>query len=252
MTLPDIIYDLEIDLAEFYARLKILSRFRRSRETFEIMEVHSRRHAETIRRVPMEGAMPVGLSFNALSGIQTRIKESLYEEVLKEENLVIVMEKLAAGEEAIGKAYLAAARLLRESVPGAEALAAEIERLGREEFGHRDQILAVREKNMRATLEETEATTVQEAKHEPSLEPGEENLPPAMRFVKHLGRDVAMRKEAMTAVSNARARAVAEIVQIGARHGYRFTVQEYEKACADEMSDESRSGDPLFPRLVPL
>ena len=153
MAITDLVRSLENDLADFYARIKGLSRFEESKQLFQFMEEQCRQHAKSAGEISGRHSVPGDFNLAGVIEVQARIMRTLFHEIIKEPDPLVVYRKLADGEETIALLYRRIAEQYRSLSPDHRPAAEEFDRLAVEELGHRDAILKVAEKR-RQEIEE--------------------------------------------------------------------------------------------------
>lgn len=136
----ELIENLEIDLANFYSRVKSVVRLRQHVNTFELMESVSRNHAKRVAELENTYNEP---KFNktAVFDMHNKIKEELWDDIVQEKNENIVLEKLAIAEEETGDLYHAISGFYDHMAKYYKGLSQEIEKISNEEYQHRDALL---------------------------------------------------------------------------------------------------------------
>jgi len=145
---------LEKDLAAFYRKLKNVSSIREIIETYEKMEQQSENHAEIILKDYQKYRIP-DLDIEPLIVLHNHVKVKFLEEIKNESNILYVLQKLAEGEEQLGKIYKSIAAHYKKNSEKYEHLSKAIEKIAGEEFAHRDYILREMEKQQQKNLQET-------------------------------------------------------------------------------------------------
>lgn len=131
---------LEKDIAAFYGKLKNVSTVREFVDTYEKMERQSSAHAENILKDYKAFRIP-DLDISPLIVLHNHVKENLLEEIKNEGDIGFVLEKLAGAEEQLGKIYKSIAIHYKRNAQKFQMLGEAINRIGDEEFQHRDVIL---------------------------------------------------------------------------------------------------------------
>ena len=149
MTIADLVRSLENDLADFYARIKGLSRFEESKPLFQVMEEQSRQHAKSADEISRRHPVPGDFNLAGIIEVQARVKRTLFQEVIKEPDPLVVYRKLADGEETISLLYRRIAEHFRSLSPDHRPAAEHFDRLADEEMAHRDAILKLAQERPR-------------------------------------------------------------------------------------------------------
>jgi hypothetical protein len=149
MAIADLVRSLENDLADFYARSKRLSRFKESKQLFQILEEQCRLHAKSANEISRRHSVPGDFNLAGVIEIQARLMRSVFQEVIKEPDTLVVFRKLADGEETLALLYRRIAEHFRSLSPDHRSAAEEFDRLADDEMVHRDAILKVAEERRR-------------------------------------------------------------------------------------------------------
>ena len=136
---------LETDIADFYRRLKSVSRLVHSDKLFDFMASHSSGHSQEILGLVSRHARPE-LDQAFLREVHEQIKVSLMAEIRNAPDLSEAVEKIARTEELVGKMYQMIAAHYRRLAEHCTGVAAELERIAGEEFQHRDMVLKEKER----------------------------------------------------------------------------------------------------------
>ena len=140
-TVLQFISDLEHDIADFYKKMKTLTRFTRSSDLFTYMSNHSRQHANTVQELTDRYSKPE-MDNIFIRSVFEQIKESLFEEVKNAADLPEAIRKIARAEELVGKMYIMMAKHYENLAVYYQTIAKEIAAIAEEEFGHRDMVLS--------------------------------------------------------------------------------------------------------------
>jgi len=136
----ELVVALETDLADFYLELGQVERLKPFADIFSFMTDHSQNHARQIDRAAASIDLPE-LDTAPIETLHRRIKESLQEQILREENSGKVMAELARAEEIIGKLYQSMASHYHSRAAAYSKIAEQFDQLYEEEFAHRDYII---------------------------------------------------------------------------------------------------------------
>lgn len=131
---------LEKDIAAFYQKLKNISSIRELIKTYEKMERQSSHHAERIMN-DYKSFRIHDIDIAPLIILHNHVKRNLLDEIKNESNILFVLQKLADAEEQLGKIYKSIAVHYKKNAEKYLRLSEAIERIGDEEFDHRDAIL---------------------------------------------------------------------------------------------------------------
>lgn len=140
-TIFNFIADLEQDIARFYEKQGLLSRFPRSAELFRYMSEQSIVHSYTVQKFSEKYTRPQ-LDNDLVQRVHMQIKQSLEEEIHKSENTREAMTKIARAEELVGKMYQMMAKRYRDLGEYYTRVAADIDTIAEEEFVHRDMVIS--------------------------------------------------------------------------------------------------------------
>ena len=136
---------LESDIADFYRRLKSVSRLVRSDRLFDFMANHSSGHSQEIMGLAERHARPE-LDQAFIREVHEKIKVSLMAEIRNAPDLGEAVEKIARTEELVGKMYQMVAAHYRRLAEHCLGVAGDLDRIASEEFQHRDMVLKERER----------------------------------------------------------------------------------------------------------
>lgn len=131
---------LEKDIAAFYHKLKNISLIREVVNTYEKMERQSESHAKKIMN-DYKAFRIQDLDIEPLIVLHNHVKQNLLEEIKNESNVVYILQKLADAEEKLGKIYKSIAVHYKRNGEKYLNLSSAINKIGDEEFMHRDVIL---------------------------------------------------------------------------------------------------------------
>lgn len=131
---------LEKDIAAFYKKLKNISSIGEIVRTYEKMEQQSSRHAERIMQ-DYKSFRIHDLDIAPLIILHNHVKKNLLEEIKNESNILYILQKLADSEEQLGNIYKSIAVHYKKNARKYMALGEAIDKIGDEEYSHRDVIL---------------------------------------------------------------------------------------------------------------
>ena len=137
--LLELVVALEKDLADFYQKMGQIERLKPFADIFSYMTDHSHNHARQIERAAASIDLP-GLNIAPIEKLHRRIKESLQEQILQEDDNDKVMAQLARAEEIIGTFYQSIAGHYRKRAATYSQIAEQFDQLYEEELAHRDFI----------------------------------------------------------------------------------------------------------------
>jgi hypothetical protein len=135
----DLVVALETDLADFYLEIGQIERLKPFADIFSFMTDHSQNHARQIDKAAALIELPE-LNTAPIETLHQRIKASLQEKILQEEDTDKVMAELARAEEIIGTLYQSIAAHYRNRISAYKKIADQFDQLSTEEFDHRDFI----------------------------------------------------------------------------------------------------------------
>jgi HPt (histidine-containing phosphotransfer) domain-containing protein len=135
----EMVVTLETDLADFYLEIGQIERLKPFADIFSYMTDHSQNHARQIDKAAASIELPE-LNTDPIVTLHRRIKESLQDKVLQEEDTDKVMAELARAEEIIGTLYQSIAAHYRNRISAYSKIAEQFDQLSAEEFAHRDFI----------------------------------------------------------------------------------------------------------------
>ncbi len=145
---------LEKDIAAFYKKLKNISSIREIIKTYEKMEQQSSNHAERIMQ-DYNSFRIRDIDIAPLIVLHNHVKRNLLEEIKNESNILYILQKLADSEEQIGNIYKSIAVHYKKNAEKYLMLSEAIDKIGDEEFVHRDVIL----KDMKKEAEKMDMTS---------------------------------------------------------------------------------------------
>lgn len=131
---------LEKTLATYYQKIKNLPRLEGARNVLEFMEVHSFEHAEIMEDAGKKYVKPA-VRDSMIADFQNNLLNSVFKKISDEKDILKVLQILADSEESLGKLYQSISGLLTKIADHYRDVAAEIEKIARQEFDHRDLLL---------------------------------------------------------------------------------------------------------------
>lgn len=131
---------LEKDIAAFYRKLKNISSISQIVKTYDKMERQSANHAERIMK-DYKSFRINDLDIAPLIVLHNHVKRNLLEEIKNESNILFILQKLADAEEQLGKIYKSIALHYKKNAEKYIMLSEAIDKIGDEEYAHRDAIL---------------------------------------------------------------------------------------------------------------
>ena len=135
----ELVVALEKDLADFYQKIGQIERLKPFADIFSFMTDHSYNHALQIERAAASINLPE-LNIAPIETLHRRIKESLQDQILQENDNDKVLAQLARAEEIIGTLYQSIASHYRNHASVYAAIAQQFDQLSEEEMAHRDVI----------------------------------------------------------------------------------------------------------------
>ena len=149
MTLPaegiDEIIQIEEELAEFYNKVKTISRLDSAKDTFQYMVEESFQHAREIEDMKEKFTKPVFQS-SAIVDIARKIRESLFTTIVQEKNYNHAIDQMAGTEETIGKIYKSVAAFYSKLSDYYKELSNTIFSIASEETEHQEMLLKKKQK----------------------------------------------------------------------------------------------------------
>ncbi len=141
MSVADLVTYLENDLAEFYARLRALSRLRAAKGILTRMENECREHARRTAGISPRYVVPGTMRLAGILEAQTRLKQRVSEAILQRPDPEALCCQLAEAETTVSRLYRSIAAHLRTIETPETPVAGEFDRLAEEELQHRDAFL---------------------------------------------------------------------------------------------------------------
>ena len=138
---------LENAMATYYQKIKNLPRLDGVRTVLEFMETHSFEHAAIIEKTKIDFPKPA-IRESMITDFQNNLLNKVYRRITEESDILKVLEELAASEESVGKLYQSLAGLMTKMAEHYGAVAARINEIADQEFGHRDLLIKDRERLM--------------------------------------------------------------------------------------------------------
>lgn len=136
----DLLTELELHIAALYNKAKKLTRFKEFAETFQLMETVSANHSAEIKKMGNNKSMPV-FDRAAVIRMHDKIKNKLWEDVIKETDESLILKKMAQSEEDAGKLYTAISLYFKKLSEYYSNVSNDIQKIAGEEFEHRDALL---------------------------------------------------------------------------------------------------------------
>jgi len=135
----ELVVALETDLADFYLEIGQIERLKPFADIFSYMTDHSQNHARQIDKAAATINL-IELDIAPIETLHRRLKESLQETILQEEDGQKVLAELARAEEIIGTLYQSIAAHYHSRAAAYSEIAEQFDKLCQEEFAHRDYI----------------------------------------------------------------------------------------------------------------
>jgi DNA phosphorothioation-dependent restriction protein DptG len=135
----ELVIALETDLADFYLEIGQIERLKPFADIFSYMTDHSQNHARQIDKAAALIELPE-LNTAPIETLHQRIKASLRDKILQEEDPEKILGELARAEEIIGTLYQSIAAHYRKRISAFTKIADQFDQLSTEEFAHRDFI----------------------------------------------------------------------------------------------------------------
>ena len=131
---------LERTLASFYEKILKEERLERIRSTLDFQATHSHEHAKRIAETAKTHEKPQ-LGEKIILDYQNDLTKDLFEKIAREGDINKIIETLADSEEKLGDLYKKIAEKMRDLSAYYETIAGEIDKIGEEEYQHRDLLL---------------------------------------------------------------------------------------------------------------
>jgi hypothetical protein len=132
--------ELELTIVELYSKARSLSRLRPFVETFQMMETVSFNHSQLIREAGEKVSIPT-FDKNAILIMHRKMRDKLWNDIMKDEDENSILKKMATSEESVGKLYLAISSYYQKLSDAFKNVSNEIQGIAQEEFEHRDALL---------------------------------------------------------------------------------------------------------------
>jgi glycyl-tRNA synthetase beta subunit len=140
-----IIEELELKTADFYKKVKVVTRFKEFSETFSLMETVSLNHAKIIHEESAKYAKP-NFDNNTIYKMHNHVTTLLWNEIINENNENVILDKISKAEENIGKLYKGIAKYFESLSVYYKEIGTFIDCISKEEFDHSKAITTL--KNM--------------------------------------------------------------------------------------------------------
>jgi rubrerythrin len=131
---------LENAMGSYYQKIKNLTRLEGARAVLEFMETHSFEHAAIIEKMKKDYAKPAARE-SMITDFHNNLLNKVYRRISEEKDILKILDELAASEESVGKLYQSLAGLMTRTAEHYTAVAARINEIAEQEFGHRDLLL---------------------------------------------------------------------------------------------------------------
>jgi len=131
---------LERALASFYEKIQKEEGLERIKSTLEFQATHSHEHAKRIAETANTIEKPQ-LGEKVILDYQNNLTKNLLLKISSENDINKVIETLADSEEKLGDLYKKIAQKMRDLSVYYETIAGEIDKIGEEEYQHRDLLL---------------------------------------------------------------------------------------------------------------
>ncbi|MDA3900000.1 MAG: hypothetical protein PF637_05705 [Spirochaetes bacterium] len=136
---------LEHTVASFYANTKNNQYMEKIRAVLEFMETHSETHAEIIASAITENTMPT-LDPKQITDFQNSVLKDADQLIKSERDVLVILEKLAYSEEALGDFYKSIAGSMKELSLHYAKVSEIVSHIGDDEYNHRDILLQDRDR----------------------------------------------------------------------------------------------------------
>ena len=132
--------ELEIHIARLYEKMKVLSRFIKFKETFQMMQTVSNNHSLRMKELYNKYIITT-FDKNKVIKIHDKIKNKLYDSVVTEMDEKKILLRMADSEEEVGKLYLAISLYYKKQSEFYDNMSKDIDSISKEEYEHRDALL---------------------------------------------------------------------------------------------------------------
>jgi rubrerythrin len=139
--LLNVIVTLEVDLSHFYEKLKNIVRLKEAKGVLDFMDTHSYAHSEIIRAEKEKLKDPSFHSVGLVQEFHKNLMNTVFKEIISNDNLDDILKILANSEDSLGKLYKSMAQNILKISDFYKDVYTLIDRIGDEEFGHRDLLL---------------------------------------------------------------------------------------------------------------
>ena len=136
----DLLAELELHIVELYNKARKLTRFKVFSETFQLMETVSANHSAEIKNLGDTKSMPT-FDRAAVIRMHDKMKNKLWEDIIKETDENLILKKMAKSEEDTGKLYTAISFYFKKLAEYYNYVASDIEKIAGQEFEHRDALM---------------------------------------------------------------------------------------------------------------
>lgn len=136
----DLIIQLEESFADFYKKLKTNEHLKDFHDTLKLMEDHCHLHSNEMKEFAEKIIKP---TFNkpAVVELDNRMKDSLFKEILHNNDNLRSLQDMANAEETLGELYLSISQYLKKLQEYYGEMIKGLEKISNDEFIHRDYIL---------------------------------------------------------------------------------------------------------------
>ena len=104
------------------------------------METVSFNHSQLIREAGEKVSIP-SFDKNAILIMHKKMRDKLWNDIMKDEDENSILKKMAVSEESVGKLYLAISTYYQNLSEAYKNVSTEIQQIAQEEFEHRERII---------------------------------------------------------------------------------------------------------------
>lgn len=136
----ELLAELEVQIAELYGRMKIISKLKAYFDSFSLMEEISYDHSEKIKDIFKKYSMS-SFDRSAFLKIHDKIKNKLWDSIIEENDENKILLKMSESEESVGKLYYAISAYYKKLSDYYNKVSLEMNTIANDEFDHRDLLL---------------------------------------------------------------------------------------------------------------
>ena len=136
----ELLSELEVQIAQLYGRMKIISKLKQYFDSFSLMEEISYDHSEKINDIVKKYTI-ASFDRSAFIKIHDKIKNKLWESVIQEDDENKILKKMSESEESVGKLYFAVSAYFKKLSDQYKQISLEMDKIANDEFDHKDLLL---------------------------------------------------------------------------------------------------------------